>query len=122
VLFAWALFVLAPCTVAVCGRTEGVRADCLERLQAQTSQHILTLRYTNTPCLDCHVSGNYFASDPAVYGCLYHDGGSAYVAKALVLVACKSTGFGCVPHFWPTSELYQPVFVLVGWLVRTHSS
>ena len=32
--------------------------------------------YTNTPCLDCHVSGNYFASDPAVYGCLYHDGGS----------------------------------------------
>ena len=21
--------------------------------------------YTNTPCLDCHVSGNYFASDPA---------------------------------------------------------
>ena len=33
--------------------------------------------YTNTPCLDCHVSGNYFASDPAVYGCLYHDGGSS---------------------------------------------
>eukprot|EP00038_Savillea_parva_P009887 m.186474 g.186474 ORF g.186474 m.186474 type:complete len:922 (+) comp16782_c0_seq1:76-2841(+) len=32
--------------------------------------------YTNTPCYDCHVSGNYFASDPAVYGCLYHDGGS----------------------------------------------
>ena len=32
--------------------------------------------YTNTPCLDCHVSGNFFSSDPAVYGCLYHDGGS----------------------------------------------
>ena len=32
--------------------------------------------YTNTPCPDCHVSGNYFASDPAPYGCLYHDGGS----------------------------------------------
>lgn len=28
--------------------------------------------YTNTPCSNCHVSGNYFASDPAVYGCLYH--------------------------------------------------
>ena len=26
--------------------------------------------YTNTPCPDCHVSGNYFASDPAVYGCV----------------------------------------------------
>jgi hypothetical protein len=26
--------------------------------------------YTNTPCYNCHVSGNYFASDPAVYGCL----------------------------------------------------
>ena len=33
--------------------------------------------YTNTPCYDCHVSGNYFASDPAPYGCLYHDGGSS---------------------------------------------
>ena len=32
--------------------------------------------YTNTPCLDCHVSGNYFATDPAPYGCVYHDGGS----------------------------------------------
>lgn len=33
--------------------------------------------YTNTPCPGCHVSGNYFGSDPAVYGCLYHDGGSS---------------------------------------------
>lgn len=32
--------------------------------------------YTNTPCPDCHVSGNYFESDPVKYGCLYHDGGS----------------------------------------------
>ena len=33
--------------------------------------------YTNTPCPRCHVSGNFFADDPAVYGCLYHDGGSS---------------------------------------------
>eukprot|EP00039_Didymoeca_costata_P028580 m.21525 g.21525 ORF g.21525 m.21525 type:complete len:848 (-) comp7175_c0_seq1:170-2713(-) len=33
--------------------------------------------YTNTPCPNCHVSRNYFASDQAKYGCLYHDGGSA---------------------------------------------
>ena len=32
--------------------------------------------YTNTPCPNCHVSRNYFAGDPHVYGCLYHDGGS----------------------------------------------
>ena len=27
--------------------------------------------YTNTPCFDCHVSGNYFSGDPHKYGCLY---------------------------------------------------
>ena len=32
--------------------------------------------YTNTPCHNCHVSRNYFANDPHVYGCLYHDGGA----------------------------------------------
>ena len=32
--------------------------------------------YTNAPCPGCHVSRNYFADDPAAYGCLYHDGGS----------------------------------------------
>ena len=26
--------------------------------------------YTNTPCPNCHVSRNYFAGDPHVYGCL----------------------------------------------------
>ena len=30
--------------------------------------------YTNTPCFGCQIRGNYLASDPAVYGCLYHDG------------------------------------------------
>jgi hypothetical protein len=33
--------------------------------------------YTNAPCPGCHVSRNYFAGDPTVYGCLYHDGGSS---------------------------------------------
>jgi pectate lyase len=33
--------------------------------------------YTNTPCPDCHVSGNYFSNDAIKYGCLYHDGGSS---------------------------------------------
>lgn len=33
--------------------------------------------YTNVVCPNCHVSRNYFTSDPHVYGCLYHDGGSA---------------------------------------------
>lgn len=32
--------------------------------------------YTNSPCPNCSVSHNYFDSDPQVYGCVYHDGGS----------------------------------------------
>ena len=27
--------------------------------------------YTNTPCPNCNVSGNYFAEDNVKYGCLY---------------------------------------------------
>ena len=35
--------------------------------------------YTNTPCAGCHVSRNYFADDPHVYGCLYHGKAHAYM-------------------------------------------
>ena len=33
--------------------------------------------YTNTPCVNCNVSGNVFENDNIEYGCLYHDGGSS---------------------------------------------
>ena len=69
--------------------------------------------YTNVVCPDCHVSRNYFESDPHVYGCLYHDGGSAlwsdrdnvfnHIASAAVFCHGSCPGISVSPIYYNDS-------------------
>ena len=71
--------------------------------------------YTNTPCPNCHVSRNYFADDPHVYGCVYHDGGSALwndrdnvfnrIKTSTVFAHGDSPGISVTPVYYNDSGL-----------------
>ena len=70
--------------------------------------------YTNTPCPGCQVSRNYFQNDPHVYGCLYHDGGSAlwtdvdnvfnHISTSAVFAHGNSPGITVTPLYYNDSE------------------